>query len=185
MEGDRRVTLREPGEPPIIHSRYLGGTAPIEAVGKLCKLKRRWVNGRSAGALGRWAFLILTIPGILLMSVGRSMTSNRCATSSACGGTSLPWREREATIMKCTPGPWSIGDRGDIVAPEGVVCNVLTSPARPGNGRLIAAAPELLAVLHAIRCTLPGLDGDQGDLFDRIDEAIRKAEGKTYPDDHP
>ena len=44
--------------------------------------------------------------------------------------------------------------------------------------RLKESNADMLAVLHAIRCTLPGLDGDQGNLFDRVIEAIRKAEGK-------
>ena len=49
------------------------------------------------------------------------------------------WRLRGS----CTPGPWSIGRLWRCIgAAEGVVCNVLISPAWPGNGRLIAAAPE-------------------------------------------
>ena len=42
---------------------------------------------------------------------------------------------------------------------------------------VIGAAPTMLEVLLSMRVTLPGLDGDKGDIFDRVKAVIAKAKG--------
>ena len=42
---------------------------------------------------------------------------------------------------------------------------------------------RMLEALQSIRVTLPGLDGDKGDLFDRVRSAIAKTEVKDDDQD--
>ena len=91
-------------------------------------------------------------------------------------------------MTKHTPGPWTVAKatryvhHADMLDANGFgiasIWGRAETEAAAANARLIAAAPQMLAVLRAIRCTLPGLDGDKGNLFDRVSEAIEEAEGK-------
>lgn len=54
--------------------------------------------------------------------------------------------------MKHTPGPWRINDAGEVQDDFGVTLAFLVGPGRnsEADGRLMAAAPELLKALE--RC---------------------------------
>ena len=84
---------------------------------------------------------------------------------------------------KHTPGPWETAGECEYVmsrhAPSGatnrVICENVFSDA---DARLIAAAPELLAALHAIKAAIeaPGSYRDTVNAVDRITQAaIAKA----------
>ena len=97
---------------------------------------------------------------------------------------------------KHTPGPWMINDGADVIVKECPTCFDWTSIAClmyddndgpvdetevAANGRLIAAAPELLEALERICAaeeqhpTTTGLDG----LIDNARKIIAKAKGET------
>ena len=91
-------------------------------------------------------------------------------------------------VSKHTPGPWkarldetyTIRDSNeDRIAQSTFLCRRgrRHSDEVAANTRLMAAAPDMLEILRDIRVTLPGLDGDKGNLFDRVRAAIAKAEG--------
>lgn len=97
--------------------------------------------------------------------------------------------------MKHTPGPWTWGNYCEEVAPGAEDCCELVAYGTPdkngtmpimdvlhladdcsiteGNGRLIAAAPELLAALKTCREYV-----EHDGCITIIDNAIEKAEGK-------
>ncbi len=106
----------------------------------------------------------------------------------------------------CTPGPWMrdgitvtvekpAGEKRRPIAtvyPDTSISAKASYDQMIGNARLIAAAPELLAELQAVRdaCLYTDDDGTgdyiavtsephiSEDLFDRICAAINKAEGR-------
>lgn len=111
---------------------------------------------------------------------------------------SLP---KEAMSAKHTPGPWRVGGTGFVVGGEGdalnadfVALRIIRAPGTPlrhqptavedeANARLMAAAPELLAVLKTTAENIRSL-GPAGALYHPyqewlrvVDEAIVKAEG--------
>lgn len=103
--------------------------------------------------------------------------------------------------MSHTPGPWTIHgwgeDNYEVNAADETVCNVpgfcdetVDSDRAEANARLIAAAPELLAVCQCIAGDLQAvIDGDDfsgmsdaeffGVLLRSLNAAIAKAEGRT------
>ena len=100
--------------------------------------------------------------------------------------------------MPHTPGPWEVhhwGDNeGDIHGSDGKVVCVMRDGATPqeedweGDARLIAAAPDLLAVCNAIASDLSLLqftDGEYrlseqsaGVILQSLRQVIAKAEGR-------
>mgnify|MGYP001613073707 CR=1 FL=1 len=86
--------------------------------------------------------------------------------------------------MNHTPGPWKIV--------EGTICLHVESEDRSfstgclcfrdadpwANARLIAAAPELLGALKALRAQVPPYSLGSS-ILARVDEALFKAEGKV------
>ena len=91
-----------------------------------------------------------------------------------------------------TPGPWHVGKRdqvsttgypvipiywteGGVMAERGPCVLWATNPNVEANARLIAAAPDMLAVLRAVRAYH---NGGSPYSVDAIDAAIAKAEGK-------
>ena len=105
--------------------------------------------------------------------------------------TPAPWKaevnEKSATInilglhtdyMRCRDSD----DHGSIVIVEcasAMLDDTTYAPMLPeqvANARLIAAAPELLAVLHAINADAPDMSDA---LWNLLDAAILKAEGRT------
>jgi hypothetical protein len=103
--------------------------------------------------------------------------------------------------MGHTPGPWTANAWGDgdyeINAADTTVCNVpgfdddtVDTPRAEDNARLIAAAPELLAVCQAMAGDLQALlDGDDfsgmsdaemfGVMLRSLNAARAKAEGRS------
>lgn len=87
-------------------------------------------------------------------------------------------------ISKHTPGPWKYlaekeGMAGAITAKTGWVCDFDTDPS-PANANLIAAAPDLLAVLQELQESASywsEYDVPLG-VVDRINSAIAKAKGE-------
>jgi len=91
--------------------------------------------------------------------------------------------------MKHTPGPWKAGpfnviaDSGAIVA-DCCARDAITGTPAPAeyaaNAKLIAAAPDLLAVCKMVldRHSYQGTGEPWSDLFKAAREAIAKAEGK-------
>lgn len=97
-------------------------------------------------------------------------------------------------MSKHTPGPWFVVDRGSKGNPmmsvmaerirgkgpshEVAICATGDSPQEmeDANARLIAAAPELLAALHAVVCQ-PGFEPDEP-YGVQVLAAIAKAEGR-------
>lgn len=89
---------------------------------------------------------------------------------------------------KHTPGPWRVGDAGHAVfgpkdsgmhpnAPITVVQRIVN----PANARLIAAAPELLEALNALKTKVLA-SGNASAFFPELEQAIRaiaKAAGGT------
>jgi hypothetical protein len=89
--------------------------------------------------------------------------------------------------MSHTPGPWRIGDAGHTVfgPPNGspsprTVATVVPHNDRRDNARLIAAAPDLLAVCRSAANWFGELGNDDGaqGLLDDLLAAIAKAEGR-------
>ena len=94
-----------------------------------------------------------------------------------------------------TPGPWELCPRFggnenaiSIVGDDSIIATIWDRDAhgkeRPvsANARLIAAAPDLLEALEAIRAMLAGHAGQPnfyGDVFKIADAAISKATGQT------
>ena len=95
MEGDRPVTLIEPGDPDVRHSAWAqrvdrGGGETVAS---------RDASGLMDNPLADSASRISeprTILGNCLMKTAKSTTLKRSGTSSACGGISTRWRERDA-----------------------------------------------------------------------------------------
>lgn len=96
-------------------------------------------------------------------------------------------------MSKHTPGPWKLIDRGEsfelarywIGAGEtdwrgpSEICSVLTNKDTKANARLIAAAPEMLEALKAALGMSSPIDRyENAKLFELIEAAIAKAEGK-------
>ena len=99
--------------------------------------------------------------------------------------------------MKHTPGPWYVnGDCIEVDGPEGprdvTLAVVLKEDNLAADARLIAAAPELLAVCSAIASDLSLFqftDGEYrlseqsaGVILQSLREVIAKAEGRTDED---
>ena len=90
-----------------------------------------------------------------------------------------------------TPGPWHVDGTGIRALVRGADLTVVALRHRlPGNiheanARLIAAAPELLAALEAVRFyCIPGMnwtDEIGQELLAKADAAIAKVHGKEYP----
>lgn len=99
-----------------------------------------------------------------------------------------------------TPGPWlaaagpsSVVGWPVVATPIGrSICNVTWMPGLPpaveieckANARLIAAAPDLLEALNALREELSGVDqwwGKLREAADAADAAIAKAQGPQNP----
>lgn len=86
---------------------------------------------------------------------------------------------------KHTPGPWQVGEsisgkplivtksHGTIAQPTGGFENEIKA-----NARLIAAAPDLLAIVKELLICGPNAGHNQ-DLLTSAIEAVAKAEGKT------
>lgn len=90
--------------------------------------------------------------------------------------------------MAHTPGPWRVGDAGHTVfgPPAGLppIMVATLENAREGsardNARLIAAAPELLAVaLALVAYDEGGYEGDIVDIVEMAEAAISKARQTT------
>lgn len=90
--------------------------------------------------------------------------------------------------MKHTRPPWEIKDVGYpkdrefwIVANQNVVAKIANLPVTDNqpeaNAKLIAAAPDLLEACKAVRDKLGGMSY-YPDIFDIVQKAITKAEGK-------
>lgn len=89
---------------------------------------------------------------------------------------------------KHTPGPWRLDPCWDIIGNTdqgtGVVCDVTHGAYfQPGeaeaNGRLIAAAPELLDALQAVLKLEPPLQSKKEmAAWNRVRRSIAKAEGR-------
>lgn len=87
---------------------------------------------------------------------------------------------------KHTPGPWTDDfDLGHVDGANGeIVCYLARGPSEESraNGRIISAAPEMVAALeHAIAIFLEddtlGNSVDYNDVRSQIAEALRKARG--------
>ena len=93
--------------------------------------------------------------------------------------------------MSHTPGPWTVGITGGQERavfqesdPCGHICKFpgsLWGPSaeeKTANARLIAAAPDMLAVLKALQEEGPYMATRWIMLQDRVSEVIAKAEGR-------
>jgi hypothetical protein len=86
---------------------------------------------------------------------------------------------------KHTPGPW-LDYEGEVYAGKYLVADVWEHPSGDdvarANARLIAAAPDMLDALRAIRFEIECLSNHWVGPFkmavDRVDAAIAKAEGR-------
>ena len=87
--------------------------------------------------------------------------------------------------MMCTPGPWKLVDRRPgfaIQGPDRRIVASISALVRKGveeklaNARLLAAAPELLAVCREIATLDPDCTLGRGDLRRRLFKAVSKAE---------
>ena len=82
-----------------------------------------------------------------------------------------------------TPGPWRVGDWLHVVAADNTRIATIagSGDANRANATLIAAAPDLLAVLHELRdCAGYWSEYDVPiGIVGRIDAAIAKATGKA------
>ena len=81
-----------------------------------------------------------------------------------------------------TPGPWEVTGKGNVVRvsePQYVLAMVAAWDEMQANARLIAAAPELLAVLKLLWLDAREC-GDWSDNYRaRIESLIAKAEGSA------
>lgn len=84
-------------------------------------------------------------------------------------------------MSKLAPGPWSWNGEFPIVIEDGEGYYVVgpngIMPSGEANARLIAAAPELLALLKEFTWDEDGIPNCHP-VRDRIDAAIAKAEGR-------
>jgi hypothetical protein len=80
-------------------------------------------------------------------------------------------------MSKHTDGPWWFDDDYYVLAGEeaDIICELWTSD-REANGKLIAAAPDMLEALQAVEGEI---DGYRGDLIQMVRAAIAKAEGRS------
>lgn len=91
-------------------------------------------------------------------------------------------------MSKHTPGPWTVGEDGDVIWGarwKGAITHVATvpfskDPRVSADARLIAAAPDLLAALEMVRdadndCRDDGLPCIPAMARGAIDGAIAKA----------
>ncbi len=108
--------------------------------------------------------------------------------------------EEEAKTSKHTPGPWSVGTRGDgtpgyvycdnelgsavaIVYGKPLEYTVFSRAEEIANARLIAAAPDLLEALRYYASpetwTINQVEGPDGDYGAKARAAIAKATGEA------
>lgn len=77
-------------------------------------------------------------------------------------------------IPELTPLPWSLDVDGDLMAADRTLVAIIPSAK---DRALLAAAPEMLAALHAfLDSSLYYADAPQA--FDLAHDAIKKAEGR-------
>ena len=87
-------------------------------------------------------------------------------------------------MSKHTPGPWRIAAlESGMVAIDGVNGEEVTGFVFPEDGRLIAAAPDLLAALQDVDAlwmhhSIAHGDGKIGPLHEKVISAIAKATGE-------
>ena len=87
-------------------------------------------------------------------------------------------------MSKHTPGPWTQDEYGDVITPnrktlvtEGIALGGRSTPETRANARLIAAAPELLAMLKDL-VDLEGPQPGNSAWGDRALALIAKVEGE-------
>lgn len=89
------------------------------------------------------------------------------------------------TKAQHTPGPWLSNERGAIETRDRVICRVMDGHTTRAiiesmaNARLIAAAPEMLAMLKRIFKVMPSRMEEGGQLLEgEIAALIAKATGE-------
>ena len=93
----------------------------------------------------------------------------------------------EMKVVGHTPGPWVIGDDGNVYGGRDEQASVFPIAQRMSgaNARLIAAAPDLLATLRKARAwvaqysEIKGHEAASAAMLGVIDTAIAKAEGRS------
>ncbi|KGQ19876.1 hypothetical protein LF41_2383 [Lysobacter dokdonensis DS-58] len=81
-------------------------------------------------------------------------------------------------MSKHTPGPWEVDAYGDVIANGEDVARLASEcQYQVGDALLIAAAPELLALVRECIGRVSVIP-DGGDLHDRLHSAIAKATGE-------
>jgi hypothetical protein len=85
-----------------------------------------------------------------------------------------------------TPGPWSATEDGNVIQDSdgALIAIIPEDPAGKRDGRLIAAAPEMLEALKAMTHGLPDLldsigYADEEGMVEKALAAIAKAEGAS------
>ncbi len=93
--------------------------------------------------------------------------------------------------IKHTPGPWAYQENADphthivrSVQPRHFICQLPKSSAgiSEANARLIAAAPDMLALLREL-IDIEGPQPGTSDWANKVKGAIAKATGCTYQED--
>lgn len=97
------------------------------------------------------------------------------------------WRGKSGTLHRAGDAPYTYGDL--VLAPDYEYDSGVDTKVSDADAALIAAAPELLAELKAVReqCLFDDDDGIgvsedvviPSDMFDRICALINKAEGRS------
>ena len=84
-----------------------------------------------------------------------------------------------------TPAPWQVSPYGNITSKSLTVARVEQMPGnyeseKQANARLIAAAPDLLAILNEVCMQHDmGLNKIEASLYDIAKTALRKAKGEA------
>lgn len=84
-----------------------------------------------------------------------------------------------------TPGPWQVSPYGNITSKSLTIARVEQMPGnyeseKQANARLIAAAPDLLAILNEVCMQHDmGLNKIEASLYDIAKTTLRKAKGEA------
>jgi hypothetical protein len=103
-----------------------------------------------------------------------------CSLGEYCGdAVSAPAGKSSSPAGKHTPGPWTVGEDGDIYAGGACVAQVVGAPdgvaEAEANGRLIASAPALLAALEVADDFMNGPKPPAGIFSPGTREAVHEA----------